>query len=331
MKMILFVFAIISQMAWSIPEKNYQETWHREVIPFYSSGTQRSFVNQQGLKLNYHSFIQPSNKKTIVILPGRTEPAMKYAELVYDLKDLGFNFFILDHQGQGASDRLLTDKHKGYVNQFDHYTQDLTTWMDTVVIPQSKNHERFLIAHSMGGAIGTLYMARHADIFKKAVLSAPMFEVNTKPYKEKIGRLLTSALVLARQGANYAPDRGPYIPDSDLFEVNEVTHSVARFNAAKSIFVTWPELVLGGPTNRWVNQSLKATKSIDTLAPKIKIPILMLQSGMDLIVKPSRQNSFCSKHHACKKIHFANSHHEILQETDTIRDEAMAEIKDFLN
>lgn len=330
MKTILFVFAILLQSAFAIPEKNYLENWHRNVLPHFSTGIQRSFTNHQGLKLNFYSFVKAENKKTIVILPGRTEPALKYAELVYDLKDMGFNFFVLDHQGQGGSDRLLKDTHKGYVKLFVDYARDLSGWIDEIVVPESQGHERYMIAHSMGGAIGTMYLAYGKPVFKKVVLSSPMFEVNTKPYKENIGRILTGALVMAQQGAKYAPDRGPYIPESDTFEKNEVTHSEARFDAAKAIFMTWPELVLGGPTNRWVNQSLKATKKIDKLAAKVKIPVLMFQSGLDLIVKLPRQDSFCNKHASCKKIHFAQGHHEILQETDTIRDVAINEIKAFL-
>lgn len=330
MKTILFVFAILSQAAWAIPEKNFLENWHRDVLPHFSTGHQRTFINNQGMKLNFYSFVQSSNKKTIVILPGRTEPALKYAELVYDLKNLGFNFFILDHQGQGASDRLLADTHKGYVKHFNDYAVDFSGWLDEVVVPESQGHERYLIAHSMGGAIGTIYLAYGKDTFKKAVLSAPMFEVNTKPYKENIGRILTSVLVLAQQGSKYAPDRGPYIPEEDTFEKNEVTHSIPRFDAAKAIFTTWPELVLGGPTNRWVNQSLKATKKIDILASKVKIPVLMFQSGLDLIVKLPRQTSFCQKHHDCKLVKFDQAHHELLQETDDIRDPIMKDIKAFL-
>jgi lysophospholipase len=99
---------------------------------------------------------------------------------------------------------------------------------------------------------------------------------------------------------------------------------------AKALFVDSPELALGGPTARWVSQSLKTTKKIDSLASKIQIPLLMFQSGLDLIVQPGRQNSFCQKNANCRKVEFANGHHEILQETDDIRNQALNEIKIFL-
>lgn len=327
---LVLLLAFMTLTVQAIPENNFLESWHKDVIPYFAKGQQRTFINHQGLKLNYYSFTSARNTKTLVVLPGRTEPALKYAELVYDFRNLGFNIYVLDHQGQGASDRLLPDTQKGYVEHFIDYARDLSGWLDEVVVPESQGQERYLLTHSMGGAIGTIYLAYGKPLFKKVVLSCPMMEINTKPYKENIGRILSNVLVLAAQGKKYAPDRGPYIADEDTFEKNEVTHSEARFNLAKAIFVTWPELVLGGPTSRWVSQSLKATKKIDTLAEKITIPVLMFQSGMDLIVHPGRQDSFCAKNANCKKIHYANAHHEILQETDEIRNQALAEIKNFL-
>lgn len=332
MKICLVLFlTLMTLTVQAVPEKNYSETWEKEVSPYFAKGQQRTYINQEGLKLNYYSFTGTENKKTIVILPGRTEPAAKYAELVYDLKDSGFNIYVIDHQGQGASERRLADTHKGYVKHFDDYVCDLSGWLDEVVVPETEGQDRYLIAHSMGGTIATMYLANGKPVFKKAVLSCPMMQINTKPYKENIGRLLTSVLVLALQGKKYAPDRGPYLPEADTFEKNEVTHSKVRFEMSKALFVNQPELALGGPTSRWVNQSLKATKKIDDLAEKIKIPVLFFQSGLDLIVQPGRQNSFCERSSNCRKVHFANGHHEILQETDYIRDQAIGQIKTFIN
>jgi lysophospholipase len=330
MKMTLLILAILMQTAQAIPELNFVKNWHKDVAPFFAQGNQRSFVNHQGLKLNYYSFCSSKNTKTLVILPGRTEPALKYAELVYDLRNLGFNIYVFDHQGQGSSDRLLKGTDKGHVKIFVDYARDLSGWLDEVVIPETKNQERILISHSMGGAISAIYLAYGKNVFNKAVFSAPMMELDTKPYAETIARLLSGSLVLVGQGTKYAPDRGPYVAENDTFEKNEVTHSQGRFDIAKAIFVTWPEMVVGGPTNRWVNQSLKATKDIETIAPKVTIPILFLQAGKDLIVKLPRQDAFCHKAPNCKLIKYDESMHEILQEKDSIRDLAMTEIKNFL-
>jgi lysophospholipase len=115
------------------------------------------------------------------------------------------NLYILDHQGQGASERLLTDSHKGYVEHFVDYARDLSGWLDEVVVPETEGQDLYLIAYSMGVTIGTLYLAYGKPIFKKAVLSRPMMKINNNPYKENIERLLTNFLVPAGQGKNMLP------------------------------------------------------------------------------------------------------------------------------
>jgi lysophospholipase len=63
----------------------------------------------------------------------------------------------------------------------------------------------------------------------------------------------------------------------------------------------------------------------------IDIPILLLQAGKDLIVKPARQNAFCSLSKSCQVIHFPDAKHEILMESDIIRNEALTHIMSFFS
>lgn len=323
----LILALIISTSAWAIPEQDFKEIWSNEALPYFRSFSKGHLTNKQGMKLRYYFNVEPQNKKNLVISPGRTEPAIKYAELIYDLKDSGLNIFILDHQGQGESQRQLKDPHKGHVIYFSDYVQDFAQFIHEIVTPHAQS-ETYLIAHSMGGAIAIQFMSQNPDYFTKALLSAPMFELDTNPYTEAVARIFSEFLVLTKQGSKYAPDRGPYIPEEDTFEKNDVTHSPSRFWANKFLFTRYPYLALGGPTARWVNQSLKATKNISTLAPKIKTPLLLLQAGEDLVVKPSRQNAFCKRGN-CELIHYRESYHEILQEKDEIRDEALREMRTF--
>jgi lysophospholipase len=326
MKFFLLFLCTLSQV-WGISETNYEETYKSSVLAYFETANQQKFINAQGLELNYYVFKNPVNTKTLVILPGRTEPAKKYAEIIFDLKDQGLDIFILDHQGQGESVRRLKDSHKGYVRKFSHYVDDLTLWMKEVVLPESKS-TRHLLTHSMGGAIGVHYLANHPHVFQKAILVAPMLQINTKPYKEEVGRLLANTLTGIGLGTTYAPGRGPYRPDEDTFEKNEVTSSQARFAMTKNLFLENPEMILGGPTTRWVRESLQATKNIDELATRISTPINLLQAQKDLIVELPRQNAFCQKATSCTLIGFPEARHEILMESDPIRDEALRIILD---
>jgi len=280
--------------------------------------------------IRYHMHLAPRAVKTLVILPGRTEPGLKYAELAYDLQSPDLNVFILNHQGQGGSERLLRDTDKGHVLHHRDYVNDFTQFMDEVVLPLTKDTAHYLLAHSMGGSIAIPYLHAHHGVFKRAVLSAPMLQMNTDPYQEAVALLLSQALFLAGKGTDYAPDRGPYRPETDVFETNIVTHSKVRFETNKSLFLNDPSLIVGGPTVRWVLENLKASRRLVSMARSIQTPLLILQAGQDKLVVNPRQNKFCSKAPQCSLMLLQQAHHEILAEQDAIRDPAMARVKSFL-
>lgn len=63
---------------------------------------------------------------------------------------------IIDHRGQGRSGRLLSDTHRGHVVNFSDYVDDLAALWQQQVVP-GHWRKRFILAHSMGGAIATLF------------------------------------------------------------------------------------------------------------------------------------------------------------------------------
>lgn len=321
--LILLLVSLTAPLALAVPETDFQETYHQKVLPYFDTLKKGDFKNAQGMTIQYFTKVKPSNKKGLVILPGRTEPATKYAEVIYDLRNKGFNIFIMSHQGQGESDRLLNDHERSHVIRFSDYVRDLTQFMDEVVKPQEKN--LYLLSHSMGGAISVHYLAKNPEVFKKAVLVAPMLQINTAPYPETIARYYAKLLVGIGKGSQYAPGQLPYarLP----FVTNPTTNSEARYEAETFLLETYPEFQMGGATSRWVHESLKATRFTDRLA--IKTPVILLQAGKDVIVEPGRQNKFC-KASFCTLRHFPDSKHEILMEKDSIRDEAFKEISSFL-
>lgn len=324
--MILFLALVISLPLWSAPEKELPYLWQQEIMPYFHQLSGDYFINQKGQKINYYSKTHPDNKKVLVIIPGRTESSMKYAELLYDLKDKGFDFFIIDHQGQGFSERVLKDPHKGYVRRFQHYVDDMTLWMNEVVQPQAHNKELYLLAHSMGGAIASLYMAQNPELFKRAVLSAPMFQINTTPYTEKVARLFSQLLITLRKATSFTPGWGPYIAEEDTFENNTNTHSLARFESSRSIYQDYPQTLVHAPTVRWTNEALKATQLIHLKATKIKTALLLFQAGADQTVMPTRQHQFCQTAPHCRISFFPESFHEPFMEIDEIRNRAIQEL-----
>lgn len=314
--------------AFAIREANYAGEFAREVLPYYERGTSGSFQSCEGVNIRWVTHEVADETGALVVLVGRAESCAKYAEVIYDLKDLGLSIYLMDHAGQGLSGRILADPEKGHIRDFDAYVRDFRTFVETVV--NARPHaRRFLLAHSMGGCIGALYCQRYPDDFDAVILSSPMLEINTAPYPAFIAYGLVRWHVAFGNGEGYAPGEDGYDPDLP-FEENEVTHCRVRFEMNKDLLARRPEAALGGPTNRWVMESIRASRTAIRQARELRMPVLLLQAGADEIVRPGGQDRFCRRAPQCRRVRFPDAAHEILMERDSIRDPALEEIRTFL-
>uniref|UniRef100_UPI0013D3B38A alpha/beta fold hydrolase n=1 Tax=Enterobacter cloacae TaxID=550 RepID=UPI0013D3B38A len=83
---------------------------------------------------------------------------------------------IIDHRGQGLSGRMLPDTRRGHVDNFSDYVDDLAAFWQQEVQP-GPWRKRYILAHSMGGAISTLFLQRHKHQCDAIALTAPMYGI----------------------------------------------------------------------------------------------------------------------------------------------------------
>jgi lysophospholipase len=311
--------------AFAIPERDYLNVWKRDILGPLDSVPAMEFTNAQGKKVRYRTYYRGAGLPNIVVSPGQSEPMKKYFELIHDIPNA--NFYLIDHQGQGESERLLKDPQKCHVEHFQDFVNDFTWWMENYVIPQTRGEKLFLIAHSMGGAISTRFMETHPTTFDKVAFSAPMYDVYTKPYPGSVARVIAKTLMLAGRGNSYAPGKGPYKPEEDVLGKNHFSHSADRIEMNKYLFVD-QHLGVGGVTVRWVDSAFKGMKGIENVGKKLSMPILLMQAENDMTVKPQKQLEFCMNAKNCELVHMMGAYHEILQEQDVIRDLAFKLIRD---
>src|SRR5580700_1772349 len=110
---------------------------------------------------------------TVCIFQGRGEWIEKYFETVRDLRARGFAVATLDWRGQGLSERMLSDRHKGYVRRFADYDTDLETFMREIVLPDCPP-PLFALGHSTGATILIRAAYRGHRWFDRMVLIAPL-------------------------------------------------------------------------------------------------------------------------------------------------------------
>lgn len=309
-------------------QKKFQQKIKDHVTPFFNQGKRGNFTGVNGVNICFHEIVR-GGKDALVMLPGRTEPFLKYSELIFDLDGLGHDFYLLDHRGQGLSGRMLDDTHKGYVKDFDHYIEDFNTFLELKKLKD--NYENvYLVAHSMGAAIGLWHHIQKRPYFDKMVLSSPMVEIITGAVSASHVEKFMHIQKLIGKSSDYSIGSGPGNVNTP-FENNRVTRCPSRFEMARNLEIENNELIMGGATNQWVLESLKVGEKIYKNKEKLKeLPILMFQAGKDLYSKMKRQNRISESIDTCRKIYFPNSYHEMFHERDLIRNRVIDETISFL-
>ena len=163
----------------AISESDYADQYPAKVLPFYNNGTFSQFSGTNALLIKYAAFEQDNETNSLIIIHGKSESYIKYAEVVYDLQGLGMSCYLMDARGFGFSERILDDDpQKVYVDRFDDYVDDLKTFIDTLI--KAKPHARiFILAHSLGGCVAARYLEKYPDDITAAVLSSPMLQIDT--------------------------------------------------------------------------------------------------------------------------------------------------------
>lgn len=318
----------LSLSAMAISEKNFKENYDKLVSPFYWSGITSTIKARDGVRLSYHK-INRGNKKLIFIMTGRTEPTSKYAEVVYDLKDLGYDFLLLDIRGQGYSERELADNQKGWVKSYQNYITDIEDLFQETKATQEYSEIVFL-GHSMGGAIGLRYSEVHPKTFSKIVVNAPMLELKLNDKNEAVVSVFMRLKKLMGKGKDYIPGGGPTTSEGS-FESSKVTSSMPRFEMARQLERDNDDLIMGASTNGWVLEGIKLGKKTFKKRKKLfKTPVLMFQAGDEHFSRYKRQDTLCEQHPSCTKHLLKEGKHELLMENDKIRNFVMNKIKVFL-
>lgn len=310
------------------------DNWQNRYLPLWQSMQCTVLTTADGLQLHCYGFKTPGATKAFVISPGRMELALKYAELCFELVQAGYSVYLIDHRGQGLSQRALLNSHKGYVANFSQYQQDLALFIEQVVLPAGHT-QHLALGHSMGCAILAGYMQQYPHPFDAAILCSPMFGIYTGlvPYR------LAQSIALAYGALNQAVSREPwYFPGQGNykekpFTANPLTGCVARYQWLMQLYQDYPQAQLGGVTSSWVSAAIKAMAQLQRDAANWCTPVLLLQAAADKVVSNHAQNLWLQQLSGSllqRKVILANARHEIFIETDTIRQQAFVAINQFL-
>lgn len=328
-----------------IPDEQFEIEMNQKVVPYLQSICQHGYLpisgschalqgssvpDAKGNALYYEIYRPVTATGAVVISHGYCESAEKYKEVIYYFTQAGYEVYIAEHRGHGRSFRETTHPNMVHVSDFSSYVTDLHAFISTIVRPYSDGLPLYLFAHSMGGAVGALYLQTYPDTFTRAILSAPMLALSIRPLPVPCAIALGHIMTLLHRSENYAPGQHAFSPGRN-FEKSGCS-CPERFYYYQEKRESFPCFQNSGSSYGWAYHSLNACRLITQKknCNKITAPVLVFRSLDDSVVAPSGILRFVKNTPSSKQINFEGSRHEIYNSPASILKKYYQEIFKFL-
>lgn len=267
------------------------------------------------------------SKGTVFLFQGRTENIEKYGRTVAALNVVGYAAFAIDWRGQGLSDRLTEDRMTGHVARFSDYQKDvaaMTEAAETLDLPKPW----YVIGHSLGACIGLRAIIEGFPVAACA-FTAPLWDINLSLLQRVGAWPLSWGAQVIGKGHVYAPGtRGESYVLTTAFEDNRLTHDPDMYQYYINISEALPDQQIGGPSLRWLFQTLKETRALSKLSSP-DIPCITFHGVDDEIVAISAIQDRMARWPRGKLEPVENGRHDVLCEIPDIRNNVIASINEL--
>jgi acylglycerol lipase len=291
-----------------------QFKWHHRT---HSSTTkfaevpENYFLNNQNLAIYTKNWTADKPKARIFVVHGMGEHIARYEWFASNLVKEGYEVYGMDHQGHG-----LSEGDRCFVEDFDHFVDDVSTFVSKVMKDKNDNLPQFLFGHSMGGTISLHVAHSHPEFFKGVILSGPFF----LPAQD-IG---TVQKWLMGTFSSYLP-KAPIpqrIPPAHVSRSSETVHKYA----------TDPLVLSDPPLVRTVHELFETGQNL--LEPQFTstfhLPLLIVHGEEDLLADVKGSRLFCeraqSEDKTCKT--YPKFYHEVLNEPE--KEHVLQDILDWI-
>jgi alpha-beta hydrolase superfamily lysophospholipase len=269
--------------------------------------TEGNFEGVGGLKIFTRAW-RPSGKPraVVVISHGFNAHSGQYQWVAEQLVAKGLAVHALDHRGRGKS-----DGERFYVQKFDDYVSDLTTFVQTV---RSKEPGLpvFLLGHSAGGVVACIYAVEHQDQLRGLICESFAFEVPAPDF----------ALAVLKGLSHVAPHAHVLKLKNEDFSRDPAR--VAEMNAD-------PLIAHEVQPTQTVAEMVRADERLKKEFPLIKLPVLILHGTADKATKPAGSKRFYETAGSTDKTLklYEGHYHDLL--ADTGKQQVMADVESWID
>lgn len=269
-----------------------------EDVPKVRRGRER-FAVPGGANLFEHRW-RPGGevRATVILVHGLKDHGARYSHAGEWFAARGYATYALDLRGHGES-----GGERFFVNSFDEYVEDLAVFVGRVR-ERETGKPMFLLGHSMGGAVASLFVLLRKPQLEGLILSAPALE----PTRNVSPVLILLSRVISRLFPRAPVTKVDVKALSHLPEVIEAARKDPLSNERPAPARTGYEI-------------LRAMRRIREQAHEMELPLLVMHGTEDHLTNPrGSQHLFKLAGSEDKELKlYEGFYHEILNETEQER------------
>jgi len=261
-----------------------------------------------GLELFEQSWTPELPRAVVLLVHGFAEHSARHASAALCLAHRGYAVQSFDLRGHGRS-----QGKRCFVRAFDEYLDDTEASL-LKAKRRWPGQPVFLLAHSLGGLIASLFVIDERSEVSGLILSAPVARLGRDYSRFKIG----ASLVLGRAL--------PHLP-----MVRFKSSSVSREPVVVGAYED-DELVYHGRTPaRTASEIVRAVQRLRASAERISVPLLVMHGSEDQVADVDGSKELCERAGSFdKSLRICDGlWHEIMHEPE--RDVVLQEMSDWLD
>lgn len=263
-----------------------------------------AFGAEDGRRVFFRSWLPGHHARaTVIIVHGYAEHSGRYDWTGERLAEAGFAAYALDLVGHGRS-----EGPRAFVRSMDEFLGDVRAF---VALARSREPDRqvFVLGHSMGGGIVTLFLAVDQPDVHGAILSGPVLATNGEkpPLRERIIHLVARFF--------------PSLPTATLNSAH-----ISRDQDVVRAYDADPLVYRGRMKAGLISAMMRGVRHADKAAARIAAPLLILHGRDDKLTSPAGSERLHGRVASADRtlIVYEGLHHEILNEPE--RDRVIADV-----